>query len=115
MVRAWQQAKSREALAYHPGARLVFSDGTPDILAYPQTAQGWGQLCRMLTAGNRARREGRLRPDLATISRMGRRLSLAIVPDRARDAERNRRLSADQGSRRLAGRFGWPAPAYRRQ
>ena len=22
-------------LAYHPGARLVFADGTPDILAYP--------------------------------------------------------------------------------
>ena len=34
------------------GARLVFADGTPDILAYPETRMGWGRLCRLLTAGN---------------------------------------------------------------
>ena len=39
-------------LKYHPGARLVFSDGTPDILAYPQDRPGWGRLCRLLTTGN---------------------------------------------------------------
>ncbi len=35
------------------GARLVFSDGTPDIIAYPASRQGWGRLCRLLTLGNR--------------------------------------------------------------
>ena len=40
------------ALAYHPGARLVFADGTPDILAYPRDRPGWGKLCRLLTRGN---------------------------------------------------------------
>jgi error-prone DNA polymerase len=40
------------ALAYHPGARLVFADGTPDILAYPRDRQAWGRLCRLLTRGN---------------------------------------------------------------
>ena len=40
------------SLRYHPGARLVFSDGTPDILAYPRDRAGWGRLCRLLTAGN---------------------------------------------------------------
>ncbi len=39
-------------LAYHPGARLVFADGTPDILAYPRDRAGWGRLTRLLTAGN---------------------------------------------------------------
>ncbi len=39
-------------LAYHPGARLVFADGTPDILAYPRDRAGWGRLCRLLTLGN---------------------------------------------------------------
>ena len=39
-------------LAYHPGARLVFADGTPDILAYPRDRAGWGRLCRLLTRGN---------------------------------------------------------------
>jgi len=40
------------ALAYHPGARLVFADGTPDILAYPRDRAAWGRLCRLLTCGN---------------------------------------------------------------
>ena len=44
-------------LAYHPGARLVFADGTPDILAYPRDRPAWGRLCGLLTRGNlRAKR-----------------------------------------------------------
>ncbi len=39
-------------LRYHPGARLVFSDGTPDILVYPRDRPGWSRLCRLLTVGN---------------------------------------------------------------
>ena len=39
-------------LHYHPGARLVFADGTPDILAYPRDRAGWGRLTRLLTVGN---------------------------------------------------------------
>ncbi|MBI1361104.1 MAG: DNA polymerase III subunit alpha [Alphaproteobacteria bacterium] len=34
------------------GARLVFVDGTPDIVAYPANRSGWGHLCRLLTIGN---------------------------------------------------------------
>ncbi|WP_176592002.1 error-prone DNA polymerase [Sphingobium sp. EM0848] len=34
------------------GARLVFADGTPDIVAYPATRRGWGRLTRLLTRGN---------------------------------------------------------------
>ena len=34
------------------GARLVFDDGTPDIIAYPVTRAGWGRLTRLLTRGN---------------------------------------------------------------
>jgi error-prone DNA polymerase len=39
------------SVAYHPGARLVFADGTPDILAYPRDRAAWGRLCRLLTLG----------------------------------------------------------------
>ena len=46
------------ALAYHPGARLVFADGTPDILAYPRDRGGWGRLCRLLTRGNLRAQKG---------------------------------------------------------
>jgi len=34
------------------GARLVFTDGTPDIVAYPANRHGWGRLTRLLTTGN---------------------------------------------------------------
>ncbi len=40
------------SLRYHPGARLVFTDGTPDILAYPRDRAAWGRLTRLLTTGN---------------------------------------------------------------
>ena len=33
------------------GARLVFMDGTPDILAYPVDRTAYGNLCRLLSAG----------------------------------------------------------------
>ena len=36
------------------GARLVFADGTPDIIAYPANRAGWGRLCRLLTHGQPA-------------------------------------------------------------
>jgi len=45
-------------LRYHPGARLVFADGTPDVLAYPRDRAGWGRLCRLLTAGNLRAKKG---------------------------------------------------------
>ncbi len=45
-------------LRYHPGARLVFADGTPDIIAYPRDRAGWGRLTRLLTAGNLRAKKG---------------------------------------------------------
>ncbi|WP_374612200.1 error-prone DNA polymerase [Sphingorhabdus sp.] len=35
------------------GARLVFADDTPDMVAYPMSRLGWGRLTRLLTLGNR--------------------------------------------------------------
>lgn len=40
------------------GARLVFADGTPDVVAYPMTRRGWGHLTRLLTRGNRRAEKG---------------------------------------------------------
>ena len=40
------------------GARLVFADATPDIIAYPASRHGWGQLTRLLTIGNRRAEKG---------------------------------------------------------
>ena len=46
------------SLRYHPGARLVFADDTPDVLAYPRDRAGWGRLCRLLTTGNLRAKKG---------------------------------------------------------
>ncbi len=40
------------------GARLVFADGTPDIIAYPTDRRAWGRLCRLLTLGNLRAKKG---------------------------------------------------------
>ena len=40
------------------GARLVFADGAPDVLAYPQDRAAWGRLTRLLTRGNLRAKKG---------------------------------------------------------
>ena len=63
VVRAWQALRDAHAearkeglsppeLKLVTGARLVFADGTPDIVAYPEDRRGWGRLCRLLSTGN---------------------------------------------------------------
>src|SRR5690349_23237102 len=59
VVRAHLAKRENEfALRYHPGSRLVFADGTPDILAYPRDRAAWGRMCRLLTIGNRRAKKG---------------------------------------------------------
>jgi error-prone DNA polymerase len=41
-----------EAFRLVTGARLCFSDDTPDIAAFPVNRHGWGRLTRLLSAGN---------------------------------------------------------------
>ncbi len=56
MVRAHVFARENRAaigaLRVVTGARLAFTDGTPDILAYPRDRAAYGRLCRLLTQGN---------------------------------------------------------------
>ncbi|MCD7108227.1 error-prone DNA polymerase [Rhizobium sp. DKSPLA3] len=51
VVRVHAEARE-EKFPFQPGARLVFADGTPDMLVYPRNRQGWAHLCRLLSAGN---------------------------------------------------------------
>ncbi|MER8525837.1 error-prone DNA polymerase [Mesorhizobium sp. M0494] len=102
VVRAWQQAKV-EGASYHPGCRLVFCDGTPDILAYPQDRKGWGHLCRMLTQANLRdeNEKGATLLKQSDLLEWGDLLSLAILPDVSADAETSLALLS-----RLTDRFG---------
>ena len=40
------------------GSRLVFADGTPDILAYPRDRAAYGNLCRLISAGKLRAKKG---------------------------------------------------------
>ncbi|HXW30890.1 MAG TPA: hypothetical protein VEK55_16130, partial [Xanthobacteraceae bacterium] len=75
------------ALAYHPGARLVFADGTPDILAYPRNRAGWGQLCRLLTCGNRRAKKADCLLYLEDLLAHVTDLELIVMPQSTRDAQ----------------------------
>ena len=56
VVRAWNELGNDKVL-HKPklliGARIVFSDGTPDILVYPRDRAAYGRLCQLLTRGKR--------------------------------------------------------------
>ncbi len=57
VVRAWSRGKAigQRILA---GSRLVFADGTPEIVVYPTDRDAWGRLTRLLTLGQRRAKKG---------------------------------------------------------
>ena len=56
VVRAYKELDNSE-ITHKPklliGSRLVFIDGTPDILVYPRDRAAYGRLCQLLTRGKR--------------------------------------------------------------
>lgn len=69
------------------GTRLVFADGTPDIVAYPANRAGWGRLCRLLSHGNRKEgvKKGECRLVLDDLLNDARDLLLILMPGRRLD------------------------------
>src|SRR5215216_1732205 len=84
-------------LRYHPGARLVFSDGTPDILAYPRDRAGWGKLCRLLTRGNLRAEKGECILHLDDLLEHAEGLELVVMPTSTRESA-PRRLSESRAA-----------------
>jgi len=62
------------------GARLIFNDGTPDVIAYPESRAGWGRLTRLLTLGNRRARKGECEIGLRDLLADPEDLLLILVP-----------------------------------
>jgi len=48
---AWSKLEKADRPWLLIGARLVFNDGTPDIIAYPRDRTAYGRLCRLLSLG----------------------------------------------------------------
>src|ERR1051326_6987242 len=62
-----------------PGVRLVFADGTPEILAYPNCLSGWSNLTRLLTIGKRRAEKGECELYLTDLLERASGLSLIVV------------------------------------
>ena len=67
------------------GARLVFADGTPDIVAYPANRRGWGRLCRLLTLGNLRAQKGSCILGLDDLLGHAEDLLLIVMPESSVD------------------------------
>ncbi len=70
------------------GARLVFSDGTPDILAYPRHRAAWGRLTRLLSLGKRRAEKGGCILGLPDLLDHLEGLNLVVMPPPRIHAER---------------------------
>ena len=75
---AWSKLKDRPKLLV--GARLVFRDGTPDILAYPQDRAAYGRLCQLLSMGKHRAPKGECFLDRKDLLEKRAGLLLILIP-----------------------------------
>ncbi|MBF7010222.1 error-prone DNA polymerase [Novosphingobium resinovorum] len=79
--RVWKEmGRAKSGLRLLVGARLVFADGTPDVVAYPMTRHGWGRLTRLLTVGNRKAKKGECELHLSDLVEHAQDLALIVMP-----------------------------------
>src|SRR5215211_7200123 len=81
VVRAYTKAKEIE-FRLVVGARVVFADATPDILAYPQDRAAWGRLTRLLSVGKSRAEKAECLLFLDDLMEHIDGLNLIVVPDR---------------------------------
>src|SRR3954452_10407432 len=103
VVRAYAELENPD-LKSHPkllvGARLVFIDGTPDILAYPRDRAAYGRLCRLLSKGKLRAEKGECQLRFDDLAEFSEGLLLVLMPPYRFDAEAlARTLTAMRGNR----------------
>lgn len=111
MAQAEKEGKKEEIvdpIRIQPGARLVFSDDTPDILAYPRNRRGWANLCRLLSAGNLKDEavKGSCILTEAELMEWGDEMMLVLVPDRTLVESRAGQSALEDYLERFRRRFG---------
>ena len=77
---ARENAAAMDGARVVPGARLVFTDGAPDMLAYPKDRAAYGRLCRLLTAGNLRAPKGECWLKLDDLLEHGEGLQVVAMP-----------------------------------
>jgi error-prone DNA polymerase len=106
VVRAYAELENPE-LASVPklliGSRLVFTDGTPDILAYPRDRAAYGRLCRLLSTGKLRAEKGACELRFDDISEFSEGLLLVLMPPYRFDPEALTKTLHAMGETRAAG------------
>jgi error-prone DNA polymerase len=77
---AWLRLKPGTPPKLLIGARLVFRDGTPDILAYPRDRKAYGGLCQLLSEGKRIAPKGECFLTLTNLEKHREGLLLIVMP-----------------------------------
>src|SRR5208337_2010043 len=77
---ARENAAAMDGARVVPGARLVFTDGAPDMLAYPKDRAAYGRLCRLLTAGNLRAPKGECHLGFEDLLEHGEGLQIVAMP-----------------------------------
>ena len=95
---------------YVVGTRLVFGDGTPDIVAYPTDLAAYGRLCRLLTACNLRTTKGKCELRLGDLEAHADGNLFILIPD---EADWTRTEETLTHLRAIAGKRVWLAAACR--
>jgi error-prone DNA polymerase len=77
---AWKRLKPGSPPRLLVGARLVFRDGTPDILAYPRDRKAYARLSRLLSIGKLRAPKGECFLDFQDLLEYRRGLLLIVMP-----------------------------------
>ncbi|MEN5296842.1 error-prone DNA polymerase [Brucella sp. TWI559] len=80
---AWKEIRDTCDFRLFIGCRLSFTDGTPDMVAYPRDRAAYGQLCRLLTTGkHRASTKGECHLEWGDLLFRARQFQIAVfAPD----------------------------------
>ena len=107
VVRAHVYARENRAaiggLRVVTGARLVFIDGAPDVLAYPETRAAYGRLCRVLTKGNLRAPKGECHLELSDLIAENEGLRVVAMPGGKNERARLAQLREAFGARLWVG------------
>jgi error-prone DNA polymerase len=83
VVRAYAELGNKD-LTHKPkllvGARLVFDDGTPEILAYPRDREAYGRLCQLLSQGKLRADKGECHLQIGDLAAFSEGLLLVLMP-----------------------------------
>ncbi len=90
------------------GSRLVFVDGTPDILAYPTDRKAYGRLCRLLSDGKLRAPKGECLLTLDDLFKWQEGLLLVVMPPHPQCGHTSIGLQEKVWNEGLAGQEGGP-------